>query len=82
VHRDVSGADRSGRTRHERHHRAFGFNISFGLVMNAALVAMIAKDLGRQLAAGVAIDAGGINEEIPRHIFRYTLLQACHDEIA
>jgi hypothetical protein len=38
------------------------------LVMNAALVAVIAKNLGRQLATRIAIDAGGIYKEIPKHI--------------
>jgi len=38
--------------------------------MNAALVAVIAKNIGRQLAARLAVDAGGIYKEIPRHILR------------
>jgi hypothetical protein len=37
-------------------------------MMNAALVAVIAKDTGRQLATRIAVDAGGIYKEIPRDI--------------
>ena len=71
-------ADRSGWTRDERHHRELRFRRRLGLVMNAALVAVIAKDSGRQLATRVAVDAGGIYKEIPGHVLGQTLLQACH----
>jgi len=39
-------------------------------MMHTALIAMIAKDIGRQLATRIAIDAGGIYKEIPGHILR------------
>jgi len=38
------------------------------LVIDAALVAMIAKDPRRKLATRVAIDAGGIDEEVTGNI--------------
>jgi hypothetical protein len=40
-------ADRACRTRDERHHREPRFVCCFRLMMNAALVAVIAKDMGR-----------------------------------
>ena len=43
----LSGADRAGGTSHERHHRESGFARCFRLVMNAALLAVIAKNLRR-----------------------------------
>ena len=49
--------------------------------MNAALIAVIAKYLGRQLATRVAVDASGIDKEISGHIFRKTMLQASHKSI-
>ena len=66
----LRGADRTGGTRNERHHGASDLSRCFGLMINAALVAMIAKDRRRQLATRIAIDAGGIYEEIAGDIFR------------
>jgi hypothetical protein len=63
-------SDRSGRTRNERHHRAFCLNFILRLVINAALIAVIAKDRRRELATRVAVDAGGIDEKISRHVLR------------
>ena len=65
-----SRADRSGRTGDERHHRELRFLVCFGLMIDAALVSMIAKDPRRKLATRIAIDAGGVDEEIPLDIFR------------
>ena len=65
-----SRADRSGGTRNQRHHGELRFRVCFGLAMDAALFAMIAKDSGRELAARLAVDAGRVNKEIPRHILR------------
>jgi hypothetical protein len=61
-------ADRTCRARDEGHHREPRFVCCLRLMMNAALVAVIAKDTGRQLATRIAVDAGGIYKEIPRDI--------------
>jgi hypothetical protein len=47
-------------------------------MIDAALLAMIAKDRWRQLAAGVAIDATGIDIKIAGNIFRKPLVNVCH----
>jgi len=39
-------------------------------MIDTALVAVIAKDTGRELATRIAIDASGIDEEVARNIFR------------
>jgi len=62
--------DRAGRTRDERHHRELCFSNGLRLMIDTALVAVIAKDTGRELATRIAIDASGIDEEVARNIFR------------
>ena len=54
----AGSADRAGGTRNECHHRELCFRIGFGLMMNAALIAVIAKDFRGQLATRIAVDAG------------------------
>ena len=65
-----SGTDRSGGTRDQGHHGESGFGCCFRLAMDAALVAMIAKDARRQLATRLAVDTSGIDKEISGHILR------------
>src|ERR1051325_179295 len=72
----LGSADRSGGTRDERHHREPDFFGCFGLLINAALVTVIAKDPGRQLATRIAIDAGGIYKETPGNFPGKTLFRA------
>ncbi len=62
-------ANRSGRTRDEGHHRELRLSACFGLAVDAALLAVIAKDRGRKLTTRIAIDAGGVNEKVARNIF-------------
>ena len=62
--------DGAGRASYERHHGLSRFIRGFGLMINAALVAVVAKDRGRELTTSVAVDAGGIYKEIARHILR------------
>jgi len=45
---------------------------------DAALLAVIAKNGWRQLATGIAIDAGCIDIKIARNIFREPLVNVCH----
>jgi hypothetical protein len=40
---------------------------------------MIAENGGRDLAAGIAIDAGGVHVELSRHVLRQTLRGAGHN---
>ena len=63
-------ADRAGRTRDEGHHCELCLIVCIGLVVDAALVAVIAKDHGRELTTRVAIDARGVNKEVARDILR------------
>src|SRR5215217_7949716 len=63
-------ADRAGRTRDEGHHRELRLIVCFGLMIDAALVAVIVKDRGRELTTRIAIDAGGVNEEVAGDILR------------
>ena len=63
-------ADGSGRTRDERHHRELRLIVCFRLMIDAALLAVIAKDHGRELTTRITIDARGINEEVARDILR------------
>lgn len=64
------GADRAGRARDERHHRELRFSVSLRLMMNAALVTMIAKDARRKLTTRIAVYARGIDEEVAGDILR------------
>lgn len=64
------GTDRPGWTSDEGHHCLACFVAGFRLVMDAALIAVIAKDSRRELTASVAVDAGGIYKEITRYILR------------
>ena len=50
-----------------------------GLPVNAGLSAVIAKARGRDLPAGIAINAGGVHEELALHIFRQALSDLGHD---
>lgn len=63
-------ANRPGRTCHQRHQSESLFVFILGLMVNTALVAMVSKDGGSQLAAGITIDTSGIDKEIARHILR------------
>ena len=63
-------ANRTGGTGDERHHRELSFSFRFRLPVYAALFTMIAKQVGRELATGIAVDATGIDKEIPWNILR------------
>jgi hypothetical protein len=47
-------------------------------MVDAALIAMIAKDPRRKLTTRVAINAGGIDEEVPGNIFGQAALNTSH----
>ena len=61
-------ANRSGRASDERHHRALNLVGSLGLAVNARLITMIMKRIGRDLPARIAVDACGIDKEISGHV--------------
>ena len=63
-----SRTNRSGWTSHQRHHRVSRLVVGLRLVMDAALISVVAKDRRRELTTSVAVDAGGIYKEIARHI--------------
>ena len=46
--------------------------------MDAALLAVIAVDIGRQLATCIAVDTGGIDKKISRDILGQAMLQVGH----
>jgi hypothetical protein len=47
-------------------------------MVHAALVAVIAKDAGRQLTTRVTVNAGGIDVEVSGNIFRQAALNTSH----
>jgi hypothetical protein len=47
-------------------------------LINAALIAVISKDVRRELATGIAIDTGGIDKKVSRNVFGQSLLQVRH----
>jgi hypothetical protein len=49
------------------------------LPVNAGLSAMIAKARGRDLPAGVTVNAGGVHEELAVYVFRQALSDLGHD---
>jgi hypothetical protein len=51
-------------------------------MIDAALVAVVAKDLRCELATRITVDAGGIDKEISGDVFRKALLDVCHDRIS
>ena len=72
-------ADRSSRTRNQRHQCAMQLAGIVRLPVNAGLSAMVAKTRGRDLPASIAIDAGGVHEELAVHVFRQALSDLGHD---
>jgi hypothetical protein len=63
------GSDGSGWAGNERHERAMQFARILRLMVDAGLAAVIAEDGGSDLAAGVAVDAGGVDEEVAWGVF-------------
>jgi hypothetical protein len=61
-------ADGGGRAGDESHQRALRLVRRFGLAIDARLLAVVAKRRGRDLAAGVAVDARRIDVEIARDV--------------
>lgn len=74
----LAGADRAGRTSYQGHHGEASFRFSLGLMMNAALLAVVTKDCRRQLAARIAINARGVNKKIAAHVLRQPFENICH----
>src|SRR4029078_468173 len=71
-------ADGTGGTSNQGHQGKTRLGFGFRLVIDAALLAVVAKNRRRELAAGVAVDAGRVNEEIAGDILRQAQLNVCH----
>ena len=71
-------SDRASGTSDERHQSEARFRFVFGLMIDAALFAVIVEDCGRKLATRVAIDAGCVDKEIARQVFRQALADVGH----
>ncbi len=78
---DLRGrADGAGRAGDERHQRP-GLSFAAGwLTVNERFLGFgrPGEGDGGQLPAGVAVDAGGVNEKIPRNVLRQSQIQASH----
>ena len=70
--------DRRGRTRNERLLRGQQLAFIRRLMEDCRLIADVVEDGRRDEAAGVAVDAGRIDEEIARDILRDFLCRVCH----
>src|SRR4051812_19156531 len=77
----VNGADGAGRTGHEGTHRSPARYLRLRLGPDKGILARFAEHLRRQLPACVAVDAGGIDEELARDVFRKTLFRVGHYHI-
>jgi hypothetical protein len=69
----------SGGTRYECHERAMQFAGISRLVVDAGLPAVIAEDGRSDLSARVAIDAGGVDEELAGDVFGEALVYLGHE---
>ena len=61
------------------HQRALDLVVGCGLAVDARRVAVVAEGGGRDLPAGVAVDAGLIDEEVARHVLRQAPRRVCHE---
>src|SRR5438128_12461570 len=51
-------------------------------MIDARLLAVIAEHFGRELPASIAVNAGRINVEIARYVFRQTQSKLSHNELS
>ena len=72
------GADGSRGASHQGHQGALQLTRAGRLALNARLTAMIVEGLGGDLAAGIAVNAGGVHEEVAGGVLRQSLLDLCH----
>jgi hypothetical protein len=71
-------ADGGGRARDQCHQRAQALGLACRLPAHVGGAAPLGEDRGRQLAAGVAVDAGRVDEQLAGGVLRQSEIEPGH----
>lgn len=74
----AKATDGTSRTGEDGMQRRLAIVQTLGLRVNERMVSAFTKNHRRNLTAGIAVDAGRVDEEIAGHIFRNSLFNVCH----